>query len=77
MAEIQESLRRCLAVCVAIGAALGALFGLALLVTAVAGSGTPSSILLGGLGFMLLLLSVLALAHAIGRLTQARPSQNN
>jgi hypothetical protein len=73
MAYFRGRLRRCLAVCLATGAAVGALFGLALLETAVTGSSTPSSILLGGFGFMLLVLSVLVLVFAIRQWTEAKP----
>jgi hypothetical protein len=73
MAYFRDRLRRCLSVCLTIGAAVGALFGSALLVTALTGSSTPSSILLGGFGFILLVLSVLVFVLAISQWKAARP----
>jgi hypothetical protein len=73
MATVRGSLRRSLAVCLAIGAVLGGLFGVALLSNAVTGNGTPSSILLGGFGFIMVVLSVLALVYAIRQWRQAKP----
>ena len=75
MAYLRDSFRRGLAVCLAIGGALGALFALALLATAITGKGTPSSILLGGVGFILLVLSVLAVVFAFRQWTPAKPGQ--
>jgi hypothetical protein len=76
MAYFRGKFRRGLAVCIAIGAAVGALFGFALLVTAVTGNSTPSSILLGGFGFILLILSVPVLVFAIREWTAAKPAQD-
>jgi hypothetical protein len=50
-------------------AALGGVFALALLATALRGTSTPSSILLGGLGFILLVISVLVLVFALRQWT--------
>jgi len=72
MANFRGSFRRFLAVCLGIVAALGALYALALLVTAATGSSSPSSILLGGLGFVLLILSLLLLVFAIKQWTPAK-----
>ena len=58
MANFRGSFRRILAAFLAIGGALGALYGVALMATAVTGNSSPSSILLGGFGFMLLVLSL-------------------
>ena len=69
MAYFRSSLHRGFAVCLAVGAAFGALFGLALLATAVTGNSAPSSILLGGFGFILLALSVLVLVFVIRQRT--------
>jgi hypothetical protein len=76
MAYFRERFRRGLAVCLAIGAVFGALFGFALLVTAVTGNTTPSSILLGGFGFILLIVSVPVLVFAIREWTAAKPAQD-
>lgn len=73
MAHIRGGFRRCLAVCLAIVATLGGLFGLALLDTAVTGDSTPSSILLGGIGFILVLLSALVLIFAYRQWTAPSP----
>ena len=55
---------------------MGALFALALLATAITGKGTPSSILLGGLGFILLVLSVLVVVFAFRQWMPAKPGQD-
>lgn len=73
MADLRSSLRRALAVCLAIGAACGALFGLALLVTAATGHDTPSSFLLGGFGFILLVFSALLLVRAVSQWLPRKP----
>jgi hypothetical protein len=75
MANFRESLRRSLAGCLAIGGALGALYGVALMATAVIGNSTPSSILLGGFGFMLLVLSLVLLVFAIRQWKTGPPDQ--
>jgi len=77
MADFRSGLRRALAVCLAIGAALGALYGLALLATAVNGSNSPSSILLGGFGIILLILSVLLFVFALRQWTPGKPKQDS
>lgn len=66
-----------LAGCLAIGGALGALYGVALMATAVTGSSSPSSILLAGFGFMLLVLSLALLAFAIRQWKTANSNQGN
>jgi hypothetical protein len=76
MAQFRGNFRRCLAVGVAIVSALGAVFGIALMVSAVNGSGTPSSILLGGFGFIITLLSALALVYAVRLWTAGKTGQN-
>ena len=65
MADLRSGFRCALAVCLAIGAACGALFGLALLVTAATGRDTPSSFLLGGFGFILLIFSAFVFIRTI------------
>jgi len=72
MADFRGSFRRVLAVCLGIVAALGALYGVALLATAVAGNSSPSSTLLGGFGFILLVLSLLLLVFAIRQWTPGK-----
>jgi hypothetical protein len=64
MANVGAGLRQALAICLIVGAAIGALSGLALLAAAVTGRDTPSSFLLGGFGFMLLVLAATAVAAA-------------
>jgi hypothetical protein len=73
MADFRVGFHRGLALFLAIGAAFGAVFSLALLVTAVTGNSTPSSVLLVGLGFILLILSVLGFVFAIRQWTRAKP----
>jgi hypothetical protein len=51
-------------------------FALALLGTAVTGNRTPSSILLGGFGFILLILSVMVLVFAIRHWKLANPDRD-
>jgi hypothetical protein len=65
MANFPDGLRRCFAVCLALGGGFGALFSLALLASAVTGSNTPSSVLLVGLGIIMLVLSALLVISAI------------
>lgn len=77
MANFRGSSRRGLAVCLGIAATLGALYGIALLASAGSGSMTPSSILLGGLGFILLVLSLLLLVFAIRLWTPRKPDQHS
>jgi hypothetical protein len=77
MADFRASLRRALAVCLAIGAALSGLYSLALLVTALKGTSSPSSILLGGFGFILLILSVALFVFAIRQWTPGKPDQGS
>jgi hypothetical protein len=76
MADFRGTSHRAVAVCLGIGGALGALYGFALLASAVSGIITPSSILLGGLGFILLVLSLLLLAFAIRQWTSRKPGQH-
>jgi hypothetical protein len=76
MANFRGSFRRILAAFVAIGGALGALYGVALMATAVTGNSSPSSILLGGFGFMLLVLSLVVLVFAISRWKTGQPGQD-
>ena len=77
MTNFRDSSRRGLAICLGIVAALGALYGIALLASADSGSMTPSSILLGGLGFILLVLSLLSarLRHQAMDGAKTRPVQ--
>lgn len=76
MANLSGSFRRALAIFVAIVAALGGLFGLELLATALSGTDTPSSILLGGFGFVLLVLSVLVFVFAMRQWKSAKPGRS-
>lgn len=73
MANSRGSFRRILAAFLAIGGALGALYGVALMATAVTGNSSPSSILLGGFGFMLLVLSLVLLVFAIRQWKTGQP----
>jgi len=77
MPDFQAIFRRGLTIFLAIGGAFGAIFSLTLLATAIAGSSTPSSVLLVGFGFILLILSVLALSFAIWKLTRIRPRRDS
>lgn len=77
MANFRGSFRRILAAFVAIGGALGALYGVALMATAVTGNSSPSSILLGGFGFMLLVLSLVVLVFAIWQWKTGQPGQES
>jgi hypothetical protein len=77
MANFRGSLRRILAACLAIAGALGALYGVALMATAVTGVSSPSSILLGGFGFMLLVLSLVLLVFAIRQWRTGHPEQES
>jgi ABC-type transport system involved in multi-copper enzyme maturation permease subunit len=76
MANFRGSFRRILAAFLAIGGALGALYSVALMATAVTGNSSPSSILLGGFGFMLLVLSLVVLVFAISRWKTGQPGQD-
>jgi hypothetical protein len=51
--------------CLAIGAGIVGLFGLAMIVSAFVGRNSASDILLGGLGFIILIVSVLAVVYAV------------
>lgn len=73
MANFRIGFRRILAVVLAIGAALGQLISIILLVTAITGSNTPSSVLLVGFGFISLVLSVLVFVFAIRLWTRTKP----
>jgi hypothetical protein len=77
MANFRGSFRRILAAFLAIGGALGALYGVALMATAVTGNSSPSSILLGGFGFMLLVLSLVLLVFAIRQWKTGQPGQES
>jgi len=70
-------LRRGLTVCLAFGAVLGALFGLALMATSVTGKSVPSSILMGGCGFILLAISVPVFISAIRSHTSVTPKSGS
>ena len=76
MADFRGSFHRIRVTCLAIGGALGALYGLALLATAVTGNNSPSSFLLGGFGFLLLIFSVLLFVFAIRQRTPATPDHD-
>jgi hypothetical protein len=52
------------------------LVGLELLATALSGTDTPSSFLLGGFGFVLLVLSVLVLVFAMKQWKSAKPGRS-
>jgi hypothetical protein len=58
MSSSRSRLHQGVVICLLIGAAIGGFFGLALLVAAVSGESFASSILLGGSGVLLLLLSI-------------------
>jgi hypothetical protein len=64
-----------IAVCLAIGVAFDALFSLALSVTAVTGSNSPSSVLLVGFRLIFVILSVLVLIFAIRLWTRTKPNE--
>lgn len=76
MANFPDGLRRCFAVCLALGGGFGALFSLALLASAVTGSNTPSSVLLVGLGIIILILSALLIISAISLWSSTKRQQN-
>lgn len=73
MADFRGNLHRVFAVCLAITGALGALYALSLVATAVTGNSSPSGILLGVFGFILLILSVLLLVFAVKEWKSGRP----
>jgi hypothetical protein len=77
LTDFRGSLHRVLAVCLAIAGGMGALYGLALLATALTGNSSPSSILLGGFGFILMILSVLLLVFAIEQWKSTKPGQDS
>jgi hypothetical protein len=77
MANVRAGLRRALAICLVVGAAIGALSGLALLAAAVTGRDTPSSFLLGGFGFMLMVLAAAAVAAARRQWVRAKPGADS
>jgi hypothetical protein len=77
MAYFRRGIDRGLAVCLMIIAALGGEFALALLTTALSGNSTPSSILLGGLGFIFLVISVLVLVFALRQWTPTKPGRES
>jgi ribosomal protein S18 acetylase RimI-like enzyme len=64
MAYFRGNLQNGFTVRIAIGPALAALFGLALMATSLTGKSFPSSILIGGYGFILLAISVPAYTAA-------------
>jgi hypothetical protein len=76
MAYFRDPFHRGLAVCLLILAAFGGVFALALLATAAAGNSPPSSILLAGFGFILLVFSALVLVFAIRKWTPTKPRRN-
>jgi len=73
LADLRSTFQRTLAVCLAIGGILGAFYGLALMATALSGSASASSILLGGFGFILLVLSLLLIGFAVLQWTPQKP----
>lgn len=77
MASFRGSFRRFLAVWLGLVAVLGVLYGIALMVASVTGSSSPGSILLGGLGFILVILSLLLLIFAVKQWTLQTPGQDN
>lgn len=76
MATVRAGLRRALAVCLVVGAAIGALCGVAMLAAALTGRDTPSTFLLGGFGFMLLVLAATAVAAARRQWIRAKPESD-
>jgi hypothetical protein len=77
MTDFRGGLHRVLAVCRAIAGGMGVFYGLALLATALTGNSSPSSILLGGFGFILMILSALLLVFAIKQWKLTKPDQGN
>lgn len=75
MANIRNGLHQVLMGFLGICAAVGSLFALALLASAIDGRDTPSSFLLGGFGFLLLVLSLAVLVYAIRQWALAKPSR--
>ncbi len=73
MASRGYDLRRVLIIGLVIVAALGGLFAIALLAAALSGGGFIGSILLGGFGFVLLGLSVVAIIFGIRLLKSPKP----
>jgi hypothetical protein len=72
MADFRIAFRRGVAACLTIGGALTGVFSIALLATALTGGNTPSSVLLVGLGIILLILSALVLAFAVREWTRTK-----
>jgi hypothetical protein len=70
MSDLRAVFRGSVALCLTIGGALAALFSIALLISAVTRSNTPSSVLLVGFGIILLILSVLILIFAVREWTR-------
>jgi hypothetical protein len=72
MANVRVGFRRVLAVFLTIGGALGQVFSIILLVTAISGTNTPSSVLMVGFGFISLVLSVLVFVFALRQWTRTK-----
>ena len=76
MAYFRGPIHHGLVVCLLIFAVFGGVFALAMLAAAAAGNSPPSSILLAGFGFILLVFSVLVLVFAIRKWTPTKPRRN-
>ena len=71
--SFRKNLSRSFMFCLAIGAGLGGLFGLAMIVSAFFGRNSASDILLGGLGFIILVISVLGGISVVVSLSSSGP----
>ena len=71
--SFRRNLGRSFMFCLAIGASMAGLFGLAMVVSALFGKNSASDILLGGLGFIILVASVLAAISAVASLRSSGP----
>ena len=71
--SLRKNVRRNFMICLAIGAGIGALFGLALIVSAIYGKNSASSILLAGLGLIVLIVSALVELSAVASIRSSEP----
>jgi Na+/melibiose symporter-like transporter len=71
--SFRRNLGRSFKFCLAIGAGIAGLFGFAMIVSSFFGKNSASNILLRGLGFIILIVSVLAVVYAVASLRSSGP----